>query len=157
MKKLSEKLGRLLIMQNKTLSTAESCTGGMIAKIITDVPGSSRYFMGGVVSYSNDVKIKALHVDRAMIDKYGAVSSQVARAMAQGVRQFMKTGCAIAVTGIAGPDGGTRKKPVGLVYIAVDCGGKFAVKRFHFKKKRDGNRRLSAKRAIEMLIELLTC
>ncbi len=152
-----KRLGTLLIEHKKTLSTAESCTGGMIAKAITDVPGSSRYFMGGVVSYSDEVKIKALHVDGAMIEKYGAVSSQTARAMAKGVRQFMKTDCAIAVTGIAGPEGGTRKKPVGLVYIAVVCGGKSAVKRFHFNKKRDGNRRLSADMAIKMLIELLTC
>jgi PncC family amidohydrolase len=155
MKKLAKKIGNLLRKHKKTLSTAESCTGGLIAKVITDVPGSSRYFMGGVVSYSNEVKIKVLHVDRALIEQHGAVSTQVAQAMARGVQRLMHTDCAIAVTGIAGPDGGTEKKPVGLVYIAVANGKEIEVKRFIYQRDRNGNRKETTSAAIEMLIQKL--
>ncbi len=155
MKKLAKKLAGLLMKNRKTLSTAESCTGGMIAKVITDVPGSSRYFMGGVVSYSNEVKIKVLRIDRALIEQHGAVSRQVAQAMARGVQRLMHTDCAIAVTGIAGPDGGTAKKPVGLVYIAVAIGKEIEVNRFIFQRDRDGNRKETTSTAIEMLIQKL--
>jgi PncC family amidohydrolase len=155
MKKLAKKLGRLLLKHKKALSTAESCTGGMIAKVITDIPGSSRYFMGGVVSYSNEVKIKVLHVSKKLIEKHGAVSKEVAEAMVRGVQRLMHTDCAIAVTGIAGPDGGTAKKPVGLVYISVACGKGIEVKRFIFQKDRDGNRKETTSTAIEMLIQKL--
>ena len=155
MKKLSQQLGKLLLRHNKTLSTAESCTGGLIAKVVTDIPGSSRYFMGGVVSYSNEIKIKVLHVGRALLERHGAVSKEVARAMATGVQSLMHTDCAIAVTGIAGPDGGSAKKPVGLVYIAVASGKEIAVKRFIFQKDRDGNRKETAAAAINMLLHKL--
>ena len=155
MKKLSQQLGKLLLRHNKTLSTAESCTGGLIAKVVTDIPGSSQYFMGGVVSYSNDVKIKVLHVGRALLERHGAVSKEVARAMAKGVQRLMHTDCAIAVTGIAGPDGGSAKKPVGLVYIAVANGTEIAIKRFIFQKDRDGNRKETTAAAINMLLHKL--
>ncbi len=155
MKKLAERLGALLLEHRMTLSTAESCTGGMIAKVITDIPGSSRYFMGCVVSYSNEVKIKVLHVSRKSIEKHGAVSKEVAEAMVRGVQRLMCTDCAIAVTGIAGPDGGTAKKPVGLVYIAVACDKGIEVKRFIFQKDRDGNRKETTAAAINMLLRKL--
>ncbi len=155
MKALAEKLGNVLVMQQKTVATAESCTGGMIAKVITDIPGSSRYFMGSVVSYSNDVKIKVLRVSRALIERHGAVSSQVAVAMARGVQRLMHADFAIAVTGVAGPDGGTAKKPVGLVYIAVANGTDIEVKKFNFQKERDGNRKDTTKAALRMLIQTL--
>ncbi len=155
MKRLAEKLGDLLIKHKKTLSTAESCTGGMIAKVVTDIPGSSQYFMGGVVSYSNESKIKLLHVDRALIAKRGAVSKEIASAMAKGVQRLLHTDCAIAVTGIAGPEGGTPEKPVGLVYIAVIHNDTISIKRFIFKKDRDGNRQLTTDAAINILINML--
>ena len=155
MKKLAIKLSKLLKKHNKTLSTAESCTGGLIAKVVTDVPGSSRYFSGGVVSYSNEVKIKVLRVSRVMLEKHGAVSKEVAQAMAKGVQRLMHTDCAIAVTGIAGPDGGSAKKPVGLVYIAVASGKEIEVKRFIFQKDRDGNRKETTAAAINMLLQKL--
>ena len=155
MKKLAIRLGELLRKHNKTLSTAESCTGGMIAKVVTDIPGSSQYFMGGVVSYSNGVKIKVLRVSRALLEKHGAVSKEVAQAMAKGVQRLMHTDCAIAVTGIAGPDGGSAKKPVGLVYIAVASGREIEVKRFIFQKDRDGNRKETTAAAINMLLQKL--
>lgn len=156
MNSAAKKLGTLLLEHNKTLSTAESCTGGMVAKAITDIPGSSRYFMGGVVSYSNEIKTKVLHVDATLIEKYGAVSKQAALAMAKGVQKLMKTDCAIAVTGIAGPEGGTRTKPVGLVYIAVACAEEIVVNKYIFNKNRDINRRLSTNTAINLLIDVLT-
>ncbi len=152
---LSQQLGRLLLKHKKTISTAESCTGGMIAKVITDIPGSSRYFIGGVVSYSNEVKIKVLRVSKKLIEKHGAVSKEVAQAMVRGIQRLMYTDCAIAVTGIAGPDGGTAKKPVGLVYIAVANSKDIEVKRFIFQKDRDGNRKETTNTAIGMLIQKL--
>ncbi|MGC8684106.1 MAG: CinA family protein [bacterium] len=155
LKLISKRLGKLLMEQKKTLSTAESCTGGMISKVITDIPGSSRYFAGGVVSYSNDIKNRILHVDKALLNRYGAVSQEVALAMLKGVQRLMKTDCAIAVTGIAGPDGGTPEKPVGLVYIAVANKKDIQVKRFVFQHDRDGNRKQTTITAITILIEML--
>ncbi len=116
-------IGRLLLKKGATLSCAESCTGGYVAHLITSIPGSSRYFSGGVVSYSNEVKIRSLRVDKRVIAKYGAVSSQCVEQMAKGAREALKTTYSIATSGIAGPDGGTADKPVGTVWIAA-CGPK---------------------------------
>ena len=110
---------RLLTEQNKTIVTAESCTGGMIAAALTDVAGASAAFHGGYVTYSNDAKAHMIHGQPRLIQDYGAVSNQVARAMADGARNTANTDLAVAVTGIAGPDGGSEKKPVGLVYVSV--------------------------------------
>jgi nicotinamide-nucleotide amidase len=118
---LPEVLGAILVEQGKTISTAESCTGGLVATMLTDIPGSSRYFLGSVVSYSNDVKERALRVPPELLREHGAVSSQVAEAMATGVRIAIGSDFSIAITGVAGPDGGTPEKPVGLVYVA--CAG----------------------------------
>ena len=112
-------LGHALREAGKRIATAESCTGGLIASRITDVPGASDYFLEGVISYSNEAKTALLGVPEALIDEHGAVSEPVARAMAEGCRQRSGADYAIAVTGIAGPSGGTDEKPVGLVYIAV--------------------------------------
>ncbi len=117
---LAEVVGAGLVRSGGTLAVAESCTGGLLAELITDIPGSSRYFTYGWVTYSNEAKCHELGVPREMIDMYGAVSEQVARAMAQGARHKAGTDYAIAITGIAGPGGGSEQKPVGLVYIAVD-------------------------------------
>src|SRR5207237_6808273 len=114
---MEEVVGRRLSITGFTLSVAESCTGGLIAERLTNVPGSSRYFIEGVVTYSNESKTRLLGVDKELIREFGAVSQQVARDMASGVRHRAKTDFGLAVTGIAGPDGGTEDKPVGLVYI----------------------------------------
>ncbi len=112
-------VGRLLTEQHKTVALAESCTGGLVAKRLTDVPGASGFLYAGLVTYDNRAKIELLGVDPALIETHGAVSEQVARAMAEGAVTRCKTDCALAVTGIAGPTGGTEEKPVGLVWMAV--------------------------------------
>ncbi|MGN7885838.1 competence/damage-inducible protein A [Dyadobacter endophyticus] len=111
-------IGNLLINSNATVGTAESCTGGYVANQITSIPGSSRYYEGSVVSYSNDVKMNVLGVSHETLEAYGAVSEQTAREMAEGARRLLNTTFAISTTGIAGPDGGTAEKPVGTVWIA---------------------------------------
>ncbi|HBV98829.1 MAG: competence protein ComA [Peptococcaceae bacterium BICA1-7] len=116
---IEEEVGRLLEERGLSLGLAESCTGGMIAARITDVPGSSAYFAGGVVAYDNSIKEVVLGVPAGELNQYGAVSGQVARSMAEGARKLMKTDFGLAVTGVAGPGGGTPGKPVGLVYIAL--------------------------------------
>lgn len=116
---LEEVVGNLLKARNHKVALAESCTGGMIASKLTDIPGSSAYFERGVVSYSNAAKISLLDVSPAIIEKHGAVSAETAVAMAEGVRWIAQTTYGVSVTGIAGPDGGTQEKPVGLVYIAL--------------------------------------
>jgi len=116
---IQEVVGLLLKTKNATLSTAESCTGGTIAHLITQIPGSSAYFKGSIVAYSNEVKEKILGVDSELIKNYGAVSKQLVEAMAKGVKSNLNTNYAIAVSGIAGPDGGTLNKPVGTVWIAI--------------------------------------
>ncbi|MBN1979400.1 MAG: CinA family protein [Anaerolineae bacterium] len=112
-------VGQLLRRHGLTLAVAESCTGGLVSHRITDVPGSSVYYQGAVVSYSNEIKERALRVRRGTLERYGAVSEQVAREMAQGVRNALCSDIGLAVTGVAGPDGGTPEKPVGLVYVAL--------------------------------------
>lgn len=116
---MEEVVGRRLAMTEFTLAVAESCTGGLIAQRLTSVPGSSKYFIEGVVTYSNESKTRLLGVDKKLIKEFGAVSQQVARDMARGVRHRAKTDFGLAVTGVAGPGGGTEEKPVGLVYIAL--------------------------------------
>jgi nicotinamide-nucleotide amidase len=116
---MEEVVGLRLAVGGFTLAVAESCTGGLISQRLTEVPGSSVYFMEGVVTYSNDAKIRSLGVDAELIEKHGAVSAEVAEAMAEGVRHRADTDFGIAVTGIAGPGGGTEEKPVGLVFIAL--------------------------------------
>ncbi|MGB4372554.1 MAG: nicotinamide-nucleotide amidohydrolase family protein, partial [Halanaerobiales bacterium] len=109
-------LGEELKKKNLSISVAESCTGGLLGSRITDVPGSSAYFMGGMIVYSNEAKIKQLQVAKDTIRKYGAVSEETAREMAKNIRELFQTDLGIAITGIAGPDGGSARKPVGLVY-----------------------------------------
>jgi nicotinamide-nucleotide amidase len=118
-KNLEEVVGELLINNNITLSVAESCTGGLVCKKLTDIPGISKVFNRGIISYSNGSKIEELGVDPQVLEKYGAVSRETAVEMAVGMRKISKTDIALAITGIAGPDGGTAEKPVGLVFIAI--------------------------------------
>ena len=119
---MEEVVGRLLRESGKTLSVAESCTGGLIGSRLTDVPGSSSYFIEGVASYSNEAKIRTLRVPKEVLDEYGAVSAETAAAMAGGMRDRAATDYAISVTGIAGPDGGSSEKPVGLVFVGFADG-----------------------------------
>jgi PncC family amidohydrolase len=135
-----------------TVATAESCTGGLVAHLITQVSGSSRYFRGGVVAYSDSIKASLLGVANEVLARHGAVSAQVAVAMAEGARSRLRTDLGVGVTGVAGPDGGTDAKPVGLVYVAVASGGAPTVQRFTWPHDREGNKRASAEAALRMLL-----
>ena len=127
--KIEKLIGDLLRKRGWTLSIAESCTGGLVCDRITDVSGSSDYFMGGMVNYSNESKSKHLGVPSNDIKKYGAVSPQVARKMAQGVRKTFNTTFGLSTTGVAGPTGGTKRSPVGRVFIGLAAGRKVWVKK----------------------------
>jgi nicotinamide-nucleotide amidase len=148
---LEEVVGKLLVAQNKTLSIAESCTGGQTSHLITKVPGSSRYFYGGVVAYANAVKVSQLGVKPETLEKYGAVSEEVVREMAEGVRRKMGTDIGIADTGIAGPDGGSEEKPVGTIWLAYADGEKTITKKVQFFRDRDINIRLGAGALLNLL------
>jgi len=135
MKKISHKIIKLLKNKKIKISFAESCTGGMLSSAITSVSGSSKVFNLGLVTYSNESKIKVLKISKKFIRKYGAVSEQVCRAMVKNVSKIGKTKISISVTGIAGPKGGTRKKPVGLVYVGIKKGNRISIKKYLFKNK----------------------
>ncbi len=150
---LAERLQAQCVARGLTLATAESCTGGLVAHLVTEVPGSSAYLVGGVVAYSNAVKERELGVPAEVLAAHGAVSAQVAVAMAEGVRERLATDLGVGVTGVAGPDGGTEAKPVGLVYVAVSGAGDPVVRRFLWPGDRAENKRDSARVALEMLLE----
>lgn len=154
-KTLSQVLGELLKERELTVSSAESCTGGNIAHKIVQVPGSSAYFLGSVVSYSNEVKAEVLKVSRTNIDRYGAVSKEVVEQMALGVSKLMHTDCAIATSGIAGPEGGTKFKPVGTVWISAKIGERVVSECRHFKGSRDEVIESATNHGMVMLINLL--
>jgi len=149
---LAERLQAACLAAGSTVALAESCTGGMVAAAITDVAGSSGYFVGGVVSYANDAKRDLLGVDPAILAAHGAVSAQVARAMATGARERFGATLAASVTGIAGPDGGSAAKPVGLTYIGVADGDGVDVRRIVWSGDRSANRRDSTIGVLEMLL-----
>ena len=132
---LSQKIVNQLIKKKLTFSVVESCTGGLLSSAITSVSGSSKVFNLGLVTYSNQSKIKVLKVSKKIIRKYGAASEQVCKAMAKNVSKIGKTKMSVSVTGIAGPNGGTRKKPVGLVYVGIKKGNKISIKKYLFKNK----------------------
>lgn len=148
-------VGDRLREKGLTLATAESCTGGLIGHMITNVPGSSDYFMFGAVVYSNEAKNKILGVKKETLDKFGAVSEQTVREMLDGVCRISGVDCAVAVSGIAGPTGGTPQKPVGTVYIGVRVRDDVSVKLFHFQRDREGNKVLSAYNALFLLDDLI--
>jgi nicotinamide-nucleotide amidase len=137
------------------LATAESCTGGLVGELVTRVPGSSVSYVGGVVAYSNDVKLRLLGVDRAVLARHGAVSGPVARHMALGACRALGAELGIAVTGIAGPGGGTKQKPVGLVWTAVALGGKATARRHRFAGSRQAVRQRAAATALEQCRRVL--
>jgi nicotinamide-nucleotide amidase len=148
-------IGQLLKAQGKTLSTAESCTGGKIASLITSIPGSSAYFKGTVVSYSNEVKQNVLKVNPSDLIKFGAVSQQVVEQMATAALDLLKTNYSIAVSGIAGPDGGTHDKPVGTIWIAVASQERTVSKKYQSLNDRETNILRAANTAMAMLIEMI--
>ncbi len=151
---LASTVGDLLQARGETLAVAESCTGGLLGQKLTATAGSSGYFMGGIISYDNTVKRRLLGVNRRTLDKLGAVSEKVAKQMAQGVRKKLRTSWGISITGIAGPDGGSEEKPVGLVYIGLSGadGTKLAWEyRFGEHRNREGIRYLSACNALDQL------
>jgi nicotinamide-nucleotide amidase len=148
---LAEVVGEQLAQQKKTLAVAESCTGGTLAKLITDIPGASRYFTYGWVTYSNTAKTTELGISDDLIEKYGAVSEQVAEAMARCARKKAATDFALAITGIAGPTGATKQKPVGLVHISVDSVNGTETKRIIFSQDRGLIRLQAAQTALNML------
>jgi PncC family amidohydrolase len=150
---LAERLQAICLGRGLTVAVAESCTGGLVADAITDIPGSSAYFLGGIVSYSNTAKSELLAVPADVLAAHGAVSAQVGRAMAVGVRERFSTDLAAAVTGVAGPDGGTEAKPVGLTYIAVAGADGVDVRRFQWSGERTANKEASAAAALELLVE----
>ena len=137
------------------IGTAESCTGGLIGHVITEIPGSSDYFAGALVTYGNEIKTALADVPAEVLAAHGAVSAQVAKAMADGARARLRVDVAVAVTGVAGPGGGTDAKPVGLTYVAVADGRGDDVRRFVWDSDRTGNKRLSAAAALELLLERL--
>lgn len=152
---LEAEVGERLRQREWTLATAESCTGGLISHRITNVPGSSDYFLGGVVTYSNGAKVRLLDVRPESLDSYGAVSDEIAREMAEGARNYFGADVALAVTGIAGPGGGTPDKPVGLVYLAINSMAGSRVERNVFDGDRESIKQQSSERALALLLEVL--
>jgi len=152
---LLKEVADLLKSQGKTVAVAESCTGGLISKMLTDIPGSSKYFILGIVAYSNQAKMQLLSIPKSIISRYGAVSKQAAQKMSQNVRKLAKTDFGIAITGIAGPGGNSQEKPVGTVYIAIDCGCCQTCKKFQFKGARASIRKKSALESLKLLKQCL--
>ena len=148
---LEEEVGILLKKHNKTLAIAESCTGGLIANRITDISGSSNYFGTGIVAYSNEMKIKVLHVPKSIIEEFGAVSAETAKAMAEGVKKLAKADIAVSTTGIAGPTGATPTRPIGLVYIGLATCEGTKTKEINFKGNRLEIKRKASEEALRMV------
>lgn len=150
---VEERLGAGLAARGLTLATAESCTGGLVAHRLTSVAGSSAYFLGGVVAYSNELKVALLGVSEQVLREHGAVSAECARAMAEGVRARTGAALGLATTGIAGPGGATLAKPVGLVYIGCATPEGTVVREHHFPGDRLANIRASAQAALDLAME----
>lgn len=152
---LAEIIGENLKKSGRSLSIAESCTGGFISHLITSVPGSSEYFNGSVIAYSNAIKSNILNVSQSSLMEHGAVSEQVARDMVQGVKNVFNTDYAVATTGIAGPDGGTAEKPVGTIWIAISGKNETIAKKYVFGDNRERNIIRSSQTALQMLRHLI--
>jgi nicotinamide-nucleotide amidase len=153
--KVEERLHRLALEKKVSISTAESCTGGFIAHLITSISGSSLFFKGSVIAYSNEVKENLLKVHSADIDAHGAVSQLVVEQMAKGVREQLSTDYSVATSGIAGPDGGSAEEPVGTVWIAVSSARRTISKCYYFSKNRERNIHMATNMALNMLCKEL--
>jgi PncC family amidohydrolase len=152
---LAARLGVLARERGVTIGTAESCTGGLVGHGITSAPGSSAYYLGGIVSYADAVKIELLGVPASTLERHGAVSAQVAVAMAMGIRERVGCDIGVAVTGIAGPEGGSAARPVGLTYVATAADHGHEVRRYLWNGDRRANAEASTVAALGMLIEVL--
>jgi len=148
---LSHTINKWFVQNRCTLSIAESCTGGLLSNFVTDIPGSSRYFILGVVAYSNGSKISVLKIPKHIIVENGAVSAEVAEGMAKSIRRIADTDFGIGITGIAGPGGGTQSNPIGTVFIAIDSANKKICRRFSFKGIRITIKRKTSLKALELL------
>ncbi len=144
-----------LLSRNQTVATAESCTGGLIGASFTSLSGSSQWYIGGFITYTNEMKEKCLGVGHSTFEKHGAVSEQCARQMVEGARVTTQSDYAISVTGIAGPGGGSEDKPVGLVYIGVSKAGKTVVTKNIFDGDRESVRHQTREKALELLLDLM--
>ena len=153
MKKLSQRIVKLLIKKKLKISFAESCTGGLLSSSVTSVSGSSKVFTLGLVTYSNQAKINILKVSKRIIMKHGAVSYETCLSMVKNLNNISKTNISVSITGIAGPKGGTKRKPVGLVFIGIKKGNKTLVKKYLFKnKKRSSIQRASVNKALNLIL-----
>ena len=152
MKNLANKVVKKLLQKKLKISFAESCTGGMLSSIITSIDGSSKVFNLGLITYSNKTKIDILRVPKEIITKYGAVSKECCLSMVKNLSKISKTSISVSITGIAGPGGGTKLKPVGLVYIGIKKGNKITIKKNLFKSK---NRRLIQKTSVITSLKLI--
>jgi len=156
MKKLSQKIVRSLIKKNFKISFAESCTGGLLSSTITSISGSSKVFTIGLVTYSNQSKISTLKVPKNIIRKHGSVSYETCLAMVKNLSKISKTNLSLSITGIAGPKGGTKKKPLGLVFIGIKKGNKTLVKKHLFQhKKRVSIQKSSVNKALNLILSFL--
>ncbi len=153
MKKLSQKVVKVLSKKRFKISFAESCTGGLLSSVITSINGSSKVFSLGLVVYSNEAKINILKVPKRIIVKHGAVSYETCLEMVRNLNKISKTNISISITGVAGPKGGTRQKPVGLVYIGIKKGSKVLVKKYLFKnKKRNLIQKATVNKALNLVL-----
>ena len=154
--KISYKVVKLLSKKRLNISFAESCTGGLLASTVTSISGSSKIFTIGLVTYSNQAKIKFLKVPKKIILKHGAVSYETCLSMVKNLNKISKTNIAVSITGIAGPKGGTKKKPVGLVYIGIKKGNKIIVKKNIFKNKSRGSiQKSTVNQALKMILDVI--
>jgi len=154
LKSLYSKVAKKLIETGSSIAVAESCTGGLIAKLLTDNPGISKVFWGGVVAYSNEAKMSLLSVPEKTLEEPGAVSHQIAESMSLGIRYRAGTDIGLAVTGIAGPDGGTENKPVGLVFVSIATSDFIDTGSYELEGDREQVRRAAASKAASMILEL---
>lgn len=155
METLLSQIAAALLARQQTLATAESCTGGLVGALLTGLPGSSAWYRGGIVAYANALKIRLLGVAPELLETHGAVSLETARAMAAGARRAAESDFAVSITGIAGPDGGTKEKPVGLVYVAVAAPHGTATFKHHFSGSRADVRNAAAEAALRHLRDAL--
>ena len=151
-----DKLHKKLIKTKTTISVAESCTGGLLSSKLTTLSGSSKYFKMGLITYSNNAKINILNVKRKLIDRYGAVSQECCRSMVENLSKLSNSKINVSITGVAGPKGGTKNKPVGLVFIGIKRGNKiFIIKNSFGKKKRLTIQNNTVKKCINLLIKII--